>query len=179
MKILKLRVVLIPLLFVLLFGCNTANNKNNASNQTTNQTEAVSENDKKVTQEDTTAMNDQNKMVGNAEGGEPTSITSRFIDFELDVEYANNLSYDVDFENNENVIRAEIDDELNNVYLTGDEAKYNILAILERLTFDENTEDSEIVVQILTAFDLTDDFTEMELEVRFDTGTVKKYKFKS
>ena len=121
----------------------------------------------------------ETEIVGNAEGRGATSTTSRFTNFDLDVEYANNLSYEVKFVEEESGVRAKVEDELNNVYLSGDEAKNNVMAILKSLTFDEHTEDSEIVIQILTAFDLSEDFTKMELEVRYDTGTVKEYNFTS
>lgn len=176
--------ILFPLLLILLYGCNTAEEGNtSAKDTTTNQTATETTDGNTITQEDTSAMTTPNEagrtILGNAEGGEPTHTLSRFSNFELDVEYANNLSYEVEFIQEETGVRAKVEDELNNVYLSGDEAKNNVMSTLESLTFDENTEDSEIVIQILTAFDLTDDFIKMELEVRYDTGTVKEYNFTS
>ncbi len=140
--------------------------------------------DQTITQEDTEAVhnqhaNERTEVVNNEAGKEEVNALTQYTNFELEVDYANDISFEVDYENDEKGITAEIEDEVNNVYLSGDEAKNSLIKNFEMLNFDENTDETEIVTQILTAFNLNDNFTKIELEVRYHTGTVKKYKFMS
>ena len=98
--------------------------------------------------------------------------------FDLDVEYANDVSYNAEYTNNQNQVSAELEDEINKVNASGDEAYNLLLPSLEQLTFDEKTEDQEVLSQVMTAFGLEDNYTEFELEVKFKNGEVKEYNFK-
>lgn len=178
MKILMM--ILLSFSLVLFYGCNTAaNDKDNTEETTSNNNANVANTEQTKTQEDTDAVNNQHaneRTEVNINGGEEVNALTQYLDLDLDVEYANDISFEVDYEYSENNIKAEIEDEINNVHLSGEEAKNTLLKNFEQLNFDENTDESEIVVQILTAFNLTDDFTKLELEVKYNTGTVKEYK---
>ncbi|SOC43502.1 YusW family protein [Ureibacillus acetophenoni] len=175
-------IMLLSLSMVLFYGCNTsANDKDNTEETTSNNNNAdVANTEQTKTQEDTDAVNNQHaneRTEVNNNGGKEVTALTQYLDFDLDIEYANDISFEVDYEYlGENNIKAEIEDEVNNVRVSGEEAKNSLLKYFEQLNFDENTDESEIVVQILTAFDLTDDFKKFELEVRYNSGTVKEYK---
>ncbi len=178
-----MRKSIFPFLFILvpLFGCNSVDG-GKATNLETNSNLTINEPtvEQTITQEDTEAVNNQHAneraTVEIGQNGEEVTALNLYRNFELDVEYANDISFEVDYDNTESGMTAVIEDEVNNLFLSGDEAKNSLIKNFELLTFDENTEESEIVTQILTAFNLNEDFTQMELEVRYNSGTVKEYK---
>lgn len=113
---------------------------------------------------------------GNMEGNLGTETGHSFRKFDLEVEYAQDVKYDAEFEAAGNG-EAEIEDDRNNKHVKGDEAYQELSPLLEQLNIDENMEDSEVLAQVLEVFGLQDDFTEFELEVTFADGARKEYKF--
>jgi len=93
----------------------------------------------------------------------------------LDVEYAENKEYDVDYESESNGLEAEIKDDISNTQIKGDEAFEVLRSIFEQLKFDKDTPNEEVVSEVTKAFDLDEDFQKFELEVKFLDGTEKEY----
>ena len=52
-----------------------------------------------------------------------------------------------------------------------------IIPKLNKLTFDKNTSDADVKSEILTAFNINENYEKIELEVKFADGTEKKYIF--
>jgi len=98
-----------------------------------------------------------------------------FTNFDLDVEYAENKEYDVDYESESNGLEAEIKDDISNTQIKGDEAFEVLRSIFEQLKFDKDTPNEEVVSEVTKAFDLDEDFQKFELEVKFLDGTEKEY----
>lgn len=126
----------------------------------------------------------QNEGTGTGETNQGTPMEEeqagtghRFTKFELEVEYDNNVKYEADYEAEGNG-EAEIEDDLNEVSLKGDEAYTELSPRLEQLNFDSNSDDQEVISQVMEVFGLQDDFKEFELEVTFEDGTKKKYEEK-
>jgi len=138
---------------------------------TTNETTT---NDANQTTNDTTT--DNVESTTNQNEGQQAG-TYNFTHFDLDVEYANDVSYNAEYKNTPNGITAEFEDEANRVDTSGDDAYNEIAPYLEQLTFDENTEDEEVRNQVMTVFGLDENYTEFELEVKFENGNNKKYRF--
>jgi len=120
---------------------------------------------------------DESSATGTQTVGEQqTAEALNFTNFDLDVEYANDVSYNAEYENDNSGISADLEDEINKVNLSGDEAYTQLLPILESLTFDETFEDQDVIDQVLKAFELEDNYNEFELEVKFLNGEAKNYK---
>lgn len=164
------------LMLGILYACNNDDKvevvtENQQNNQTDEVTEKIENNT--ALQADETMDPDQTVADKTHNGG----LSSKFIKFDLDVEYKNDVSFDVEYTNNQNKVTAEIEDEINNVQLKGDEANKRIVKAFELLNFEENTNDEEVRSQVLEAFNLDENFKEFELEIKFETGNVKKYNF--
>ncbi|MGD7055197.1 YusW family protein [Sutcliffiella horikoshii] len=111
------------------------------------------------------------------EKNEQSTTGHKFTKFDLEVEYEDGVNYEAEYEAEGNG-EAEIEDNINEVSLKGDEAYTELSPRLEQLKFDNSAEQQEVVAQVLEVFELKDDFKEFELEVTFEDGTVKKYEEK-
>lgn len=159
--------LIIPLLVGVLYGCNDDNDIDQDEVVTGNNEAGQIEN----TANDTVEQTTDNQNTGNSE--------YNFTHFDLDVDYPNDISFDVEYTKNQDVVGVEVDDEINNVELKGDAANEQIAPQLAKLTFDENTSDDEVLNEVLSAFNLEEDYQIIELEVKFNNGNVKRYKFKN
>lgn len=130
--------------------------------------------------EDAPAQNDGTGTEQTDQGAqteEQEATGHSFTKFDLEVEYDKDVKYEADFEAEGNG-EAEIEDDLNEVSLKGDEAYTELSPLLEQLNFDSNSDDQEVMTQVLEVFGLQDDYKEFELEVTFEDGTKKKYEDK-
>lgn len=159
------RLLTIPLLLGILGGCGDDDGDQDelVTNPTTSNETA------------TDALIPTNGQIGGQQQGDSSY---NFTHFDLDVEYANDVSYNVEYTSNQNQITAELEDEINHVNAFGDDAYNQFAPYLKQLTFDEKTEDQEVLNQVMTAFGLEENFTEFELEVKFQNGKAKEYKFR-
>jgi hypothetical protein len=134
------------------------------ANNDANDTPAPPQDNNNATQQENTNQNAQ--------------TTFNFTDFDLDVDYGNQESYEVDYELEKEETETKLEDDRNNIQLEGQEAFDQLRPQLEKLKFDQNTSDDEVVSEVLKAFSLGDDYQDFELEVKFNDGTEKKYKHK-
>ncbi|MGN1402077.1 MAG: YusW family protein [Bacillus sp. (in: firmicutes)] len=119
---------------------------------------------------------EQGTNTETSDGKQTTEHNISFSSFELDVDYNNNKSFEVDYENDNEGTEASIDDELNNRKIKGDEAFQELKNRLESFSFDQNTPEDEVIQEVLNSFDLKNDYKHFELEVTFSDGTVKEYR---
>lgn len=98
-----------------------------------------------------------------------------FTEFDLDVYYDQNLTFDVDYESEQDEIEAEVKDDTRNINLSGDEAFSKLYPLFKKLTFDENTPDDEVISQVLDTFNVNEGFLKFELDVTFTNGVEKEY----
>ena len=131
----------------------TANNNDTANNGTTNNGETAN---------DTTATNGHNKF--------------QFTHFSLDVEYSATKSFEAEYENETSKVEASYEDEINNEKLYGNDAYSKLEPIFQSFKFDQNTADDEVIAEVLQAFNLAEDYQNLELEIRFGNGTEKEYR---
>ncbi|RIV04937.1 YusW family protein [Priestia flexa] len=104
------------------------------------------------------------------------NMAFNFSKFDLDVEYKGlNNDYEVDYENEKDDMEAKIDDEANDNHLKGNEAFDELSSKFEKLTFDQNTSEEDVVKEVAKVFNLNGDYESFELEVRFADGTEKEY----
>ncbi|MEK3765549.1 YusW family protein [Solibacillus sp. FSL K6-4121] len=166
MKLFKLLLTM-PLLLGLLYACNNDDTKTNKDVTGNNSTVDETANNKNTTN------NSENE--NERTGIKVADVNYAFTEFDLDVEYANRNSYDVEYENDGNNIYAEIDDEIKGIEYKGDQAYENFVDALKQLTFDETTSDDDVRKEVLKAFALDENYKSFELEVKFKNGEIKHY----
>lgn len=171
MKLLK-SMLTIPLLLGVLYACNDGD-----QDEIITDTGKDTVNDTANNNADQNNGTDQNATDDQNEGEEHVDTPYNFTHFDLDVEYDNDVSYDVEYANDQKGMSAEFEDERNNIHSEGDDAYNKIVKYLELLTFNANTEDEEVLSQVITAFELDENYTSFELEVKFNNGEVKRYNF--
>lgn len=128
-------------------------------------------------QNETQAPGDENTTEDGVNQDQVSQTGHTFTKFDLDVEYKDNKKFEADYEAEGNG-EAKIEDTVNDKTLKGDEAYKELSPLLEQLKIDTNTDDQEVVTQVLEVFGLEKDYTEFELEVTFADGTSKEYKLK-
>lgn len=153
MKNLKI-IFAVPLVAGVLFGCNNDEVDNVNENQNT-PVESTSE----------------NQVNNNA----AKNAVFNFKEFSLDVDYPENKSYEADYDYERNGMEAELEDDRNNEKLYGDEAFNKMEPLLKKLTFDANTSNEEVINQVMSVFNIADDYEKIDIEVKFQDGTKKEY----
>jgi hypothetical protein len=166
-------ILTLPLLLGLLYACNNNDTKVDKEVTGNNGTADETRNNDNTTNNTGTTQPSQNENERTQI--KATDVNYAFTDFDLDVEYANNKGYDVEYENDGNNIYAELDDEIKGVEYKGDQAYQNIVKALEQLKFDETTKDEDVRKEVIKAFALNENYQSFELEVKFKNGEVKHY----
>lgn len=140
------------------------NNLNATVNETTNEMEGVSRH----------SGLDETNLVLNQEDEEYMKAKMdalNFSDISVEVNYADNKEYEFEIDQEPNKpIEVEVDNELANVFLKGRAAFDVIYPNLEKLNVQSDTRETEIIENILTAFDLPTDYVKIEVEIRFNDG---------
>ena len=93
---------------------------------------------------------------GNTRQGEDNLFN--FTSFDLDVDYQNNQSYEIDYENDQDGMEAEITDERNNKTLKGNDAFDQLRPKFENFTFDSSTPDEDVISEVSKAFNIIKDY---------------------
>lgn len=167
----------VPLLLGILAGCGDGDSdvERDELVENPNPTNGVATDNSTST--DGTATGNSTQTEGQGEGLQEVDTNYNFTNFDLDVEYQDDLSYNAEYTNTQNQVTAELEDEIiNKLKISGDEAFKQISPSLAQLTFDQETEDQEVINQVLKAFGLEDNYKEFELEVKFQDGQEKEYK---
>lgn len=118
---------------------------------------------------------DNNNNNESAALNSPENPIFNFTHFELDVQYADNKSYEVSYENEVTGVEAKIEDEVNNHTELGNDAMDTLTPIFQSFTFDATTANEDVTKEILQKFNLPDNYQEFELKVKFSNDTVKEY----
>jgi len=120
-----------------------------------------------------TGASDSNNNQSSSNQMQTTNIP--FSSFDLDIEYDQFKSFEVEYENDNAGMEAKVKDELNNRKISGDEAFQELQGRFEQFKFDANTSHDEVINEVLQSFDLSDNYKEFELDVTFADGTEKEY----
>lgn len=119
-----------------------------------------------------------NEQTENNEDTYTTSIEEPpyiFVDFDLDAEFDGiDDTFEVEYEYEVNEIEASYKDRSQNMTLLGDEALQYLDPIFSSLTFDENTDETEVLDTIIEAFNLPNDAI-IDLEIEFKNGEEREY----
>lgn len=169
-----------------LAACGANGNDNNGSttppNDANQNTEVDNKNDNTANNSDVTMDNDnQTTENDNAGSTEKVDMNEKmgeldFAEIELQIDYGHDQEYDAQVEKRSTGdYKAEIEDELNNTYLKGDEAFNELYPILETLDITADSSKDEVFSAVLKAFNLEDNYEEIEVEITFHDGTKLEY----
>jgi hypothetical protein len=143
----------VPLSFLMLAGCND-NDKEEVKNPPENApVEDISNNTEETEEE-----------------------AFSFTGFDLDVDYKDNKTIDIDYENEQDGAEAIYQDDINDQNLSSDEAMDKLTPIFEGFNFDQNTDEQEVIKQVKEAFSIEDGYQNFELEIKYSDGTEKEYR---
>ena len=152
----------------------TTNNNGNANNDTNNNNNNNNNN----------ANNDMNGegATNNGATNGNNAVTNAnnnafdFTHFSLDVDYANGQEFDVEYENEQSGVEASYEDDVNNNRYYGNDAYDRMESVFQTFKFNKDTSEDEVIREVLSAFNLPEDYRKFDLEVRFADGTEKHYK---
>lgn len=146
-------------------GCNDDNNSQSTNDNTAN--EESSHN---------TSNSDQDTNMDANSNASETKNDTPFNEFSLEVKYADNKEYEADYEYENNIIDASIEDDLNNKRVTGDEAVKQLHDILKSLDINAQTSEEDVISKVISSFDLSDNYQEIDVDITFKDGTEKEYR---
>jgi hypothetical protein len=96
----------------------------------------------------------------------------KFDYFEMNVEYPDmtETAYQVEYEKENDGLEASIDDNINGQEKDGGQAFETLYPIFSEMEFDENTSKEDLVSQIVSQFNLREDFEWMEVDIDLSNG---------
>ncbi|QUW22849.1 YusW family protein [Sporosarcina sp. Marseille-Q4063] len=93
-------------------------------------------------------------------------------EFSLEIEYGNQDEYEAELEKNmNNTVEAKIEDSINGVEKNGTEAFNELYPLVESLTINQETGKEEAIKEILEVFNMNNDYSKFEVEIKFKDGT--------
>lgn len=131
--------------------------------------EPTTETEKEITNTQTETETTTNHVVNES--------AFNFNSFSLDVEYGINDSYEVDYEVEHNGVETSIEDR-NNTVIKGNEAYTKLEPIFKSFKFTSASTDQEIATEVLKAFELDENYKELEVDIHFSDGIKKEFKIK-
>ena len=146
----------LPLGLLLLAGCNNDKVTDVATDKGINNTQ--------------TEITTTTKDIINA-------ATFIFNESSLDVDYGVNDSFEVDYEVEESGVEASIEDR-DNKKIKGNEAYAKLEPIFKSFKFTSASTDQEIFSEVLKAFNLDENYQDIEVEIHFTDGVNKEFKNK-
>ena len=154
-----------------LFLLGACNNNDEVKNPPDNAPSEDSTNNGNTT--DSNGSSDSNNNQSSTNQMQASNIP--FSSFDLDVEYDEFKSFEIEYENEASGMEAKIKDELNNRKISGDEAFQELQSRFEQFKFDASTPEQDVINEVLKSFELSDNYNEFELDVQFADGTEKEY----
>ncbi|MGI8315260.1 YusW family protein [Halobacillus mangrovi] len=97
-----------------------------------------------------------------------------FKEFDLEVDYVDRISYEIEFHQSKNTIKATIND-LDQQKVTGQEAYNQLSPLFQEMSFDEDSSEEEVIQDVLDVLDLDQTYKEFELDVTYKNGIEKEY----
>lgn len=167
-------------IFILLLGIFSAcaSNANNDTDSDDTATEEITEemnNDNGVLDDDDDNVDSTNVPNVNEDDEyiESQMKNLNFTEIEIDISYGEDRDFELSIDRDDDTGRyeIEIEDDINNTLFKGREALDQIFPRLETLEITKDSEDMDVIEQVLNAFDLPDDYHEFDIEVIFDDGS--------
>ncbi|QTD40916.1 YusW family protein [Sporosarcina sp. Te-1] len=159
---------------LLLGACGGNTNKNGnqngttqTDNQTTNTETATDTNGNNTATENGTATSTGNDSAAMKQKLDEID----YAEFDLSVDYGKDQEYEIEIDQENGMVEAKVEDELNNQLLHGQEAFDDIYPKLQQLTITKDTKLEDAIQQVLTTFNLKDNYKEFDLEIKFHDNT--------
>ena len=106
----------------------------------------------------------------------PADAPFNFTQFSLDVDYGSNKDFDVSYENESTGVEASYENDVTNEMLNGNDAYTKLEPIFKGFTFDINTPNEDVIKEVKQAFNVGEDYKELEIDVKFADGSEKEFK---
>lgn len=178
------------LLVAFLAACGNQNDSTNEPSESNppvnNQTEndpPQEENQDDLTEEDAadegnTTDNDGSIEAKNQEDMKKMMTDLNFQEIEIEISYGPDNEYEAKIEHHDNGdVEAEVEDELNNVKIEDDlEAFNHIYPKVKQLNITQDAANEEVIQEVLSAFDLEDNYEDFKVEIEFNDGTEVSFK---
>lgn len=167
-------------IFILLLGIFSAcaSNANNDTDSDDTATEEITEemnNDNGVLDDDDDNVDSANAPNVNEDDEyiESQMKNLNFTEIEIDISYGENRDFELSIDRDDDTGRYEIEfeDDINNIFSKGREALDQIFPRLETLEITKDSDNMDVIEQVLNAFDLPDDYIEFDIEVTFKDGS--------
>src|SRR5690625_2048135 len=150
--------------------------------ETNEQSDTDTEDQTENETEDETSSETENNDAESLDDDEYMTTKMDALDFyeiEIEVEYVDGKEYEVEIERDDNrPYTAEVEDELNNIYLKGKEAFDEVYPKIEQLSVNIDSEQTDVIEQVLSVFDLPDNYTKFEIEIKFNDGSEMDFEVK-
>lgn len=178
---------MLPMVALLLAACGNDEDDTKNDVKTNQQAEdTTSNNTVDDTDDADDASDDTNEATDPADTGKTdgSSVLDKskdapeipFTEFSLEVKYPTG-EYSLDYEKEFSGEESELEDERKNSKIVGEEALNNLKPLLKKFKFDANSTDEQVKKQLFSIIKIDDDYTSIELEVKFHDNTEKKYVF--
>lgn len=102
-----------------------------------------------------------------------------FKEVEVEVDYADDKEYMFEIDEDNNNIKAKVEDRFTDVKLHGLEAFDFIFERMEQMNVTPLTDNEKVTEKILSAFNLPKDYDEIEVEIVFRDGSKLDYEHKA
>ncbi|HLR52272.1 MAG TPA: YusW family protein [Candidatus Avamphibacillus sp.] len=164
-----LSVLLVSLILVACGGNNDETNQTDDDmneDTTTNETEQGAEGDEAGNQ----VGDDNSDGAVNSNDMKEKMENLDYTEFKLEVDYGPDNEFEAEIELENDMVTADLEDEVNGFDLNEKEAFDKIYPNVEKLSINKDTEKEEAITQALEAFDLNSDYEKVELEITFNDG---------
>lgn len=141
--------------------------------------------DEQVTQPVNNDNQEQSSDTGGTENASPEGgldqesvggETFGFTEFDVNADFPDmDDMIEISYEEDRDKIEAEYKNKMTNADLAGNDAMDEIEPGLSQLELTTDTADDDVIAQVIEAFGIENDFTEIEVEVRYPDGTEKEY----
>lgn len=108
---------------------------------------------------------------------DPNNIPFAFSEFDLHVDYKGNQSFKVEYENEKDGAEASVKNDLKNQKIEGNEAYAELEPLFKKLTFTSQSTDEDVKKEILSVFNIKEEYVKIDLDVKFADGVEKEYTF--
>ncbi|WP_301108053.1 YusW family protein [Sporosarcina sp.] len=95
-----------------------------------------------------------------------------FKEIDIEISYGKDHEYEAEIDQDEGQpIEVKVEDEVNGVYLKGQEAFDDLYPKVKQLDLTKDSPKEETISQVLKAFGLKDDYKKLEVEIKFKDGS--------
>lgn len=98
-----------------------------------------------------------------------------FAKFSLDVDYDGTTSVEIDYSNESTGVEASYKNDKTNETLTGNTAYHYLEPIFEDFSFNAASSQDEVIDEVIRAFNLDENFNELDMDITFDNGSEVEY----